>query len=184
MKTLTDFLSERSSLREALLLKRRELEALEASLEQNHTSIATLVEEQRHSLSFAALDLGKLPTLSYDYTQWEPETTYALPYFIQQKLRARDQEKLVFVSVTEEGFALTFGELSTRAPRALGELGKEEVLRSFTFTELDTLLREAKEWEAKLSSAKPERSAGGTSRSSIKNTLSSTQLAALAALDL
>lgn len=182
MKTLSDLLNTRDALHRSLQAKRRELEELELALDKLSEDIATLVEEQRHTLSFAALELGKLPTLPYSYHEWDSPATYALPYFIQQKLKARDQEKLVRVEATEEGFALTFGVLSTRSERAQGEFGKEEVLRIFTFLELETLLREAKEWEEKLTkgSASTDSSRPRTSRP----TLSSAQLAILAGLDL
>lgn len=182
--TLSDLLTLRGTLRTSIATYRRELEQLEAQLDQASRDIATLVEEQRHSLSFAALDLGKLPVLPYSYHEWDSSCVYALPYFIQQKLRARDQEKLVRVEATEEGFALTFGVLSTRAERASGEFGKEEVLRIFTFLELETLLCEAKEWEEKLSSRSTSSGSGEKKTTSRAPRLTEAQQALLANLEL
>lgn len=123
------------------------------AFEAADAAYVTGVEAQRATLSFAGLaGQAKYATLSYDYAEWDHDTTYLLPYYIQQKLGARDQLKLCHVVATEEGFALTLGELSTREAKADGSLGKEVVHRTFTFEALQTLLDSARAWENAIAS--------------------------------
>lgn len=163
MKPIPTILSERSHCVENLARLRRELAAAHELLEQLDRELTLATEVERAGLACQARS-ATLPSLPLNYTEWDHEGCYAVPFFLGRALAANDN-KHVRVLATDEGFALVFSE-PLFAPEQVDLL-----TLNYTFTQLEELCEKAKKMEYAASQPRAARATSGSEPAKRKPTL-------------